>query len=393
MFLLDIIRFVRGYVRIKVSSDGAERFINLCSKNKIPIWDIKKCPQGFFVSIKIKDYKSLRKLRKNINFPPKFNIYKKYGLPFILKSYEKRKGIAVGIVLSLLFLNYLSSFIWDIKVIGNEQISTNEIIAACEELGVKKGIRKKKIDTYNLKPSLILKCDGIAWCSFNVEGSVLTVDISEEKDSSKNKENLPSNIVASADGVIKSTEISMGTKVVEVGQAIRKGDLLVSGAINYGEKTDFVKCEGTVIAETEKIFTKTVQFKYTDSFFTGKNKTLRVLDFFNLKIPLFLGGIRFKNQVETKKHNLKMFGRELPISITSKNFMEISENERARSEEEALNQALSEIAVDIKNLPITSVEIVDFFWEKRDENLEVCLKVKCLEDIALEEKIIFNKEN
>ncbi len=393
MFLLDIIKFVRGYVRVKIDKDGAERFINLCSKNKISVWDIKKEPQGFFVNIKIKDYKRLRKHRKNINFPPKFRVYKKYGLPFILKSYEKRKGIAVGIVLSLLLLNFLSSFVWDIKVIGNEQITTTEILSACEELGVKKGVRKRKIDTYNLKPSLILKVDGIAWCSFNVEGSVLTVDISEAKDSAKNKESLPSNIVATADGVIMSTEISMGTKVVEIGQAIRKGDLLVSGAINYGEKTDFIKSEGIIIAETDRVFTKTVPLKYSSSALSGKRKTLTVLDFFNLKIPLYLGNIKFENQVEINTRNIKLFGRELPICIVSKTFKEIISTEIERSEEEALNQALSEIATEIKSLPITNVGVVDFFWENKGDCLEVYMKTKCYEDIGSEEKIIFNKEN
>lgn len=393
MFLLNIIRFIIGYVKIKVDRDGAERFLNLCSFNKIAVWDIKNSSNGFFVNLKIKDYKKLRKLRKTIKFPPKFKIYKKYGLPFILKSYEKRKGIAVGIILSLLLLNLLSNYIWDIKVIGNEQIPTSKIIAVCEELGVKKGIRKRALDTYNLKPSFILKCDGIAWCSFNVEGSVLTVDISEAKDSSKDKDTIPSNIIATADGVIISAEISKGTRLVENGQAIRRGDLLVSGAINYGEKTDFIKSEGIIIAETDRIFTKTVPFKFKKNILTGKERTLKVLDFFNIKIPLFLGNVRFNSQEETESKSVKMFGRELPISITSKTFNELNEIEIQRTEEEAINQALCEIACEIKNLPIKKVEIVDFIYEKKSNSLEVCLKIKCYEDIGKEEKIIFNKEN
>lgn len=393
MFLLNVIRFIRGYVRVKVEREGAERFINLCSFNKIAVWDIKNSYQGLFVNVNIKDYKMLRKIRRKIKFPPKFRIYKKYGLPFILKSYEKRKGIAVGIILSLLLLNLLSNYIWDIKVIGNEQIPTSKIIAVCEELGVKKGIRKRELDTYNLKPSFVLKCDGIAWCSFNVEGSVLTVDISEAKDSSKDKDTIPSNIIATADGVIISAEISKGTRLVENGQAIRRGDLLVSGAINYGEKTDFIKSEGIIIAETDRIFTKTVPFKFKKNILTGKERTLKVLDFFNIKVPLFLGKVRFNSQEKTSTTNVKMFGRELPISITSKTFNEIIETDVERTEEDAINQALCEIVCEIKNLPITNIQIVDFTWENKGDCLEVFLKTKCYENVGEEEKIIFNKEN
>lgn len=393
MFLLNFIRFIRGYVRIKVEKDGVERFINLCSFNKIVIWGIKNSSQGFFVNIKVTDYKKLKSLRKTINFPPKFRIQRKYGLPFILKSYEERKGLAVGIILSLLLLNLLSSFIWDVKVVGNENIPTSKIIATCEELGVKKGIRKRTIDTYNLKPDLILKCDGIAWCSFNVEGSVLTIDISEAKDSAKDQKISPSNIVATTDGVIISAEVAKGTRLIENGQAIRKGDLLVSGAINYGEKTDFIQSEGTIIAETDRTFKKTVPFMFTEKVLTGKKRTLCVLDFFNLKIPLFLGEVRFDSQVETKTRTTKLFGRELPISIKSKTFKEIIEIQKERSEENTINQALSEIAEEIKNLPITKVNVVDLLWENKGDYLEVILNAKCYEDIGRQEKIIFNKEN
>ena len=392
MFFLLIIRFVRGYVIVKVEKNGAERFVNLCSKNRISVWNIKSNTNEMLISMRIKDYVRLKNLRKNIKFPPKFKIYKKIGLPFILKSYEKRKGVAVGIILSLILLNFLSNYVWDIRVVGNEKIPTNEITSVCEELGVKIGIRKRTIDTYSLSPSLILKCDGIAWCSFNIEGSVLTVEISEEKDSQNDNEKSASNMIATFDGVIKSMKISSGTNIVHIGDAVRKGDLLVSGAINYGEKTNFIKCEGEVIAETERTFVKSIPSKYYINVFNGKSKRLKVLNFFNIKVPLYLGGIRYENLSETKTSVLKMFGRNLPITLVSKTFSEIVETEVLRNEDEILNQALCEIAMEIKTLPITDVKIVDILRVDRGDSIEVALKTKCLENIAMYQEIKMNSE-
>ncbi len=393
MSLLDIIRFANGYVRIKVNGDGVERFLNLCSKHRVPVWDIKRNQKELFVCLKIKDYKKIRLLRRTVKFPPKIKIHKKYGLPFIIKSYEKRKGIALGIILSIFILYFLSSFIWEIKVVGNTNISSNEVITACEELGIKKGIKKNKIDPYNLKSLLVLKVEGIAWCSFNVEGSVLTVDVSEAKDSSKEEDNAPSNLISTSDGIIKSTEISQGTKNIEIGEAVRKGDLLVSGALNYGEKTDFIKSEGIIIAETERIFTKQIPLTYNEKILSGKSKTLKVLDFFGLKIPLFLGNIKFDYEQTVTKKSLKMLGSKLPITIISKKFEQISVINTTRSEDEAVNEALSEIAKDIKLLPIREVKIVDLKWENKGDNIQVVMKTLCNENIAKEEKIILNAEN
>ena len=390
MSLLDIIRFAEGYLRIKVKGDGLERFLNLCSKNEISVWNIKRNKKELFVNIKIKDYKKIRILRRTIKFPPKLKIHKKYGLPFIIKSYEKRKGVAVGIILSFLILYFLSGFIWEVKVEGNTNIDSNQVIIACEELGIKKGISKNKIDPYNLKSLLVLKVEGIAWCSFNVEGSVLTVDISEAKDSSKESDNTPSNLIATHDGVIKNTKIEKGAKMIDLGQAVRKGDLLVSGALNYGEKTEFIKSEGKVIAETERIFKKTVPLKYEKKILSGKSKTLNVIDFFGLKIPLFVGNVKFDYEETITKKNFKMLGANLPITIISKNFKEINKIQTTRNEEETVNQALSEIAKDIRLLPIISVKITELKWENKGENIEVIMKTLCNENIAQEEKIIMS---
>ena len=144
MSLLNIIRFAEGYVRIRIKGDGAERFLNMCAKNKISVWNIKRSQKDLLVNLKIKDYKKIRILRRTFKFPPSFKIHKKYGLPFIISSYKKRKGIAVGILLSILILYFLSGYIWDVKVEGNENIPSQNIITACEELGIKKGIRKNK---------------------------------------------------------------------------------------------------------------------------------------------------------------------------------------------------------------------------------------------------------
>ena len=44
MFLIDLFRFLAGYVLFCAVGGFPERFINLCTAGKIPVWDI--CPKG-----------------------------------------------------------------------------------------------------------------------------------------------------------------------------------------------------------------------------------------------------------------------------------------------------------------------------------------------------------
>ena len=85
-----------------------------------------------------------------------------------------------------------------------------------------------------------------------------------------------------------------------------------------------------------------------------------------------------------------MLGANLPVTIVSKKFDEIRRFQSVRTEEEAVNEALCDIAKDIKNLPIISLKITDLKWEIKDDAVEVYLKAACNEDIAKEEKIIIS---
>ena len=147
-----------------------------------------------------------------------------------------------------------------------------------------------------------------------------------------------------------------------------------------------------MLFRSERVFKKIIPLTYNQKVLSGKTKTLKVLDFFGLKVPLFIGNIKFEYEESVTKKDLKMLGAKLPITIISKEFKEINIIKAQRTEEMALNQALSEIANDIKLLPIFSAKITDLKWENKGENIEVTMKATCDENIVKEEKIIISGE-
>ena len=46
-----MIRYVRGYVRIRVSGRFAERFLNSCSHHKVRLWELKPLPEGYEMNL------------------------------------------------------------------------------------------------------------------------------------------------------------------------------------------------------------------------------------------------------------------------------------------------------------------------------------------------------
>lgn len=63
---------------------------------------------------------------------------KKGGVPFLLHRYRKRTGLLAGLLAAVVLLGYMSGFVWKIEVTGNEAISTQEILAALDELGFRR---------------------------------------------------------------------------------------------------------------------------------------------------------------------------------------------------------------------------------------------------------------
>ena len=49
-------KFLYGYVIIKVYGKGAERFINICLRRNIDVWNIKPFDDGIEMCIYIKDF-------------------------------------------------------------------------------------------------------------------------------------------------------------------------------------------------------------------------------------------------------------------------------------------------------------------------------------------------
>ncbi|MBR3960750.1 MAG: sporulation protein YqfD, partial [Clostridia bacterium] len=224
MFIINLYRFLCGYVEILVIGEFCSKLLNIFALQKISIWDIETKENRIKFCVSVKDFLRLREVKGKLSF--KVKILKKCGLPFVVKKRVKRIGVVLGIALFFITLQFLSNYIWTVRVEGNAVIAKEEIVACCEKIGVRSGMRRSEVDSGYLRERLLLECDELAWCSFNVEDSRLTVNVTEISSPSNLQ---PSNIVSDFDGVITEIFVESGTALVKKSDAVRKGDVLISG--------------------------------------------------------------------------------------------------------------------------------------------------------------------
>ena len=378
--MVGFYRYLFGFVRISVSGIRKESFINFCSSHGISVWKIKPVKGTVELNISIEDYRQIREIRKAIGNDIHIKLKSKRGLPLKLITIKKRSGIAVGIALALILNIFLSNYVWRIEINGEIDVK-DEVISSCEKLGIVQGTRRKDIDTYFASQQLAIEYPQIAWCSVNVEGAVVTVNISPAK-LSEEKETAPSNIVASTDGVIREIRITSGNKTVAIGDSVKKGQLLASGVNEINEEYEYIHSQGEIIAETYNEFRYSVGKKQTTYHLTGKRNTKSVFEFFGLKIPLYLSGVSGEYNTISRIKPLRLFGESLPIGIREKTLLHKEKKITDISKEQALNYALSNLANEIRMTKITEVISYNYDIKEDENNYNIVIRVSCLENIA-----------
>lgn len=388
MLFINIYRFILGFVEIIVSGEFPEKILNLLAVKNISVWDIKRGKNEISLKIYIRDFKKFRKIRGKSRLH--IRIIKKNGLIFLIRRYFKRIGIPVGALIFFITLYFFSLFVWNIAVVGNTKVSTLEIENYCRELGVKNGALISNINSQLLREKLLLKCGGLSWCSFNIEGSKITVNVSEISENKGLEE--PSNIVSDYDCIITDIYVESGVANVNKGQTVSKGDLLVSGISDIDSVNRFVKSKANITAEINETIKVSGDFSGEKSEFNGLMKRKNVLEFFGIKIPLYLGEVIGKYSSDLTVKNLYFFGEKIPIRIFNKNFYMQTSSVYNFSREELLINLTKEIEDKISQIAI-DYEVISRDITENENTMTVIYDVKFKKNIGVEKKLIFNVSN
>lgn len=324
MLIVRIIRFLTGYVSFTATGGFIERFVNLCTKNKIPLWNLKRRDDFLKADTTVNGYKNIRESAKRSGV--RVSIEQKHGLPFFMHKYRKRCGILAGMGFAILVTLLLSSMIWTINVSGNTELTDEQVIEAFYETGVKIGALKSKIDCTECAFQVTRKLPELTFASVNIIGSRAEIVVNERStkpdflDNSK-----PSNIVSTDDGVILSIDANIGKAEIKAGDAVLKGDLLISGITQNADGSENLKCaKGKVFAKVKK----QIDTKNTDFIFRTQKSIEKCLYIYLLGLKIPLGATTDKNTSFYSTEFLTNGDITLPIGIVKSNYFTLEdENE------------------------------------------------------------------
>lgn len=78
--LLAVIRYIRGYLCIRVTGHSVERFLNACSHKGISLWGLRPSQGAYEMNITIHGFRQLKPIIRKTG--ANVVIVRRFGLPF-----------------------------------------------------------------------------------------------------------------------------------------------------------------------------------------------------------------------------------------------------------------------------------------------------------------------
>ena len=394
MFFKIVFSYILGYLRISIEGYYIERFINICKKQNITIWNLKRNKNTMlFFNVRIKEFKEVCKIVKQLNC--KLKIRSKKGLPFLMYKYKKRKAFAILLIIVVFIIGLSSMYVWNVDIIEENKQELPNIRQDIEEAGIKLGTLKSKINSKEIINKIRLKRNDVAWMGIEKKGTNIIVKLVKADQKPEIVDtNEYCNIVSDKTGVITKINAQNGTANVKVGDTINKGDILINGWME-GKYTGirYVHAKGEIEAKVWYTKNKKIPYILTQTRETGNQENKYSLKINNFEINFLKKYSKFEiyDTIETDSKFRIFSDFYLPISVVKTTFKEKENYTQKYTLEEAKTLGIEELQEELKKEIKDEKKIVNKninTYEKED-GVEIYVTYEVLENIGTNEKIVF----
>ncbi len=316
--IFSVLQYLRGFLILSLQGAYLERFINLCVRYGIYLWNIRKAGEDrATVCVSVPGFRRIREAARKTK--TRIRILERKGFPLFLHKHRRRGAFVAGMLLFALIIAVLSSFIWTVEIDGTEKIDKNMVRNALKTCGLDVGVIKYKIKSSEIKEDMLLTMPELSWIWVEVKGTRAYVHVREKTPVPEIvPADRPANVVAKRDGVVVRCTAARGTAMVKEGDTVQKGALLISGTVEtkHGE-TILAHAEGTVLAKTWQTKSGTFPRKVRYETDTGEMKKQYSIRFGKYSIPLHGKKEPFETfRTETESHMMKLWGDlYLPVAV------------------------------------------------------------------------------
>lgn len=376
---------LKGLVRAEICGAFPEAVLNLCAARGLVLWDMD-CADEYRVRVSLHE----REL-KELEAAAEKCMCQVRTLSLRGGSRDRKliKGrlwlIAFALLCAgLLFLSSL--FIWEIEIRGCDSLSRGRVLRALEDCGVSEGSFWPSLSSDLVRSRMLIALPELSWMTVNVSGSRAVVLLMERTEKPEIYiESEASDIVAKSDGFVTDMSVLNGKPLVQPGQAVMEGEILVTGVMDsLSGPPRLIKARASVEAETWHELTAVCPLESGEKTELKKRKLRFALKIGRNRINFYFSSGKDIDECDklVEEYKLGVKGLfALPISLVKEELCYWQGEAPAKAEQEAMKERLYkslESSVDGEILSHGySVSVSEGL-------LYVTLRAHCLENIACE---------
>lgn len=370
--MIGIVRYLKGYVKIKVWGYSPERFMNLCTNRHIVLWGVAGCNGCYTMYLGLSDFFALRDIVRKTK--TRVAVLERHGLPFLMRDVRKRKMFAAGIGFCFFFLLLMSRFIWAIQLEGNLLVTDDELYNFLAAQGVDYGVPKSSLKLEELEAAIREEFSQVTWTSARLDGTRITIQIkendlptSQERKQEAQKYEEGADMVALQSGVVASILTRAGVPQVKEGDAVEKGTVLVSGLVPVKNDDGTVRewlrkvADADIMIQCEEEVSLTQQLAYQYKNYTGREKTYHFFSLGGRRYrfpPGRCGFVSFDEVVE--ENRLRLFGQiDLPVetgTISCREYLPVDAMYDEQNAAALLNSRLEKIICQMEEKGVQIIQ-------------------------------------
>lgn len=378
--------YIVGYVEIKLEGLKLEGFFDLLKQNHMKASKVKRISYTEIrATLSYPAYRKLLRVLENERYS--VAVIHSHGAKKQLDFFYKRPALWIGIFVCLILLYASTFFVWEVKLLPNDQINEFAIAQQIEDMGVQPFMLKSKVDLKEIKESIVKQNDEVAYCNPYFKGTTLMVElVKAEQPPEMIDDTKPKSLVASKTAVVQKITSLEGRTVVSTGDVVRKGDELISGILVRDEKVvSQVSARGSVLGKVVYTASEKKQNISMEQVRTGQVEEVYYLQIGGVKTKI-RGEVTMEEPYEVVTSIEQKMGENtpMPMYLVKEQYYKTQETQKVADEaqlkveleEKAFLKAQKKVPESAQILNMDSEVVLD------GDTMEVKVTIYTLEEIA-----------
>lgn len=217
-----------GTVRLELTAADPEAILNRLSAAGFSLWNVERMGP---LSVRLELLRSERQGAAALaqRAGATVRVLGLRGLAVRAEGMLRRPLLlGCGVLLTVLTL-LLPERILFVEVEGNETVPARRLLEEAAACGLEFGASRRELRSEAIKNQLLEELPELEWAGVNTMGCRAVISVRECEPEEDMEPETAFSLVAAADGIIEQVYLQRGTALCQPGQAVRTGEVLISG--------------------------------------------------------------------------------------------------------------------------------------------------------------------